>query len=171
MPGFGYAIAASAYVGQNLGAKRPDRANAGAWAATWQAVVVMSLMGVIFAVFGEQFARFFIQHVPGETPNQAAHVEKAISLTASYLHIACYSEPFLALGMVLTGALQGAGETISPTITTIVSMIVIRLPLSYLMLRWYGPVGAWVAMSLSTVVQGIMVVYIFRNGKWRETQV
>ena len=171
MPGFGYAIAASAFVGQNLGAKRPDRANEGAWAATWQAVGVMTLMGVVFALFGEQFARFFIQHVPGETAQQAAQVEKTIQLTAAYLHIACYSEPFLALGMVLTGALQGAGETISPTMTTIISMVIIRLPLSWLMLRWYGPIGAWWAMSVSTVVQGIMVVYIFRKGNWRQTQV
>ena len=171
MPGFGYAIAASAFVGQNLGAGRSDRANAGAWAATYQAVFVMTLMGVIFAVFGEEFARFFIKHVPGETAQQAHQVEEAIRLTAAYLHIACYSEPFLALGMVLTGALQGAGETISPTAITIISMAVIRLPLSWLLLNWYGPVGAWWAMSLSTVIQGIMVVYIFRRGKWRETQI
>ena len=171
MPGFGYAIAASAFVGQNLGAGRPDRANAGAWAATLQAVVVMTLMGLLFAVFGEEFARFFIKHVPGETAHQAAQIEETIRLTAAYLHIAVYSEAFLALGMVLTGALQGAGETVSPTAITVISMAVIRLPLSWLLLNWYGPIGAWWAMSISTIIQGVMVVYIFRQGKWHQTKV
>ena len=65
MPGFGYSIAASAFVGQNLGAGNPKRAEAGGWAATWQAVAVMSVMGVFFWVYAEQFARFFVPHLPG----------------------------------------------------------------------------------------------------------
>src|SRR5205807_10133864 len=48
MPGFGFSIAASALVGQSLGARDPRRAERYAWAATWQAVTVMSLMGAFF---------------------------------------------------------------------------------------------------------------------------
>jgi Na+-driven multidrug efflux pump len=171
MPGFGYSIAASAFVGQNLGAKHVRRANAGAWAATWQAVVIMTLMGFVFASFAEPFARFFIKHGESADAAQAAQVNETIRLTALYLKIALFSEPFLALGMVLTGALQGAGDTLSPTAITITTMVVLRLPLSYYCLTHFGVTGAWWAMTVSTIAQGILTVWLFKQGKWRKKKV
>ncbi len=172
MPGFGYSIAASAFVGQNLGANQPKRASAGAWSATWQAVAIMSVMGVMFYFFAEPFARFFIPHLDGESATRAAQVEETVKLTASYLRVAACSEPFLALGMVLTGALQGAGETISPTLITVVTMVFLRVPLAYFLLAGgYGTEGAWWAMSISTIAQGIATAYLFRQGGWQRTRV
>ncbi len=173
MPGFGYSIAASAFVGQNLGAKQVSRANAGAWAATWQAIGVMCVMGAIFFTFADPLAHIFIRHAAGETAAKSAEIDEALRLTVAYLKIAAFSEPFLGLGMVLTGALQGAGETVSPTMITIVTMVVIRLPLAYVLSQYtsLGTVGAWMAMSVSTVLMGVFTVVIFRQGKWRTTQV
>ncbi len=172
MPGFGYSIAASAFVGQNLGAKQPDRANAGGWAATWQAVAVMSAMGVLFWVYAEPFARFFVPHLPHEAAPRAAQVEQTVALTILYLRTAAWSEPFLALGMVLTGALQGAGETVSPTFITIATMLCLRVPLAYFALsHGYGTTGAWWAMSFSTIVQGVATAILFRQGGWRRARV
>jgi putative MATE family efflux protein len=172
MPGFGYSIAASAFVGQNLGANQPKRANAGAWAATWQALLIMSLMGILFWVFAEPFARFFIPHLDGESATRAAQVEATVALTASYLRAAAWSEPFMALGMVLTGALQGAGATVPPTLITIVTMLFLRVPLAYfLMTSGYGTEGAWWAMSISTMVQGVATALLFRQGKWQKKKV
>lgn len=171
MPGFGYSIAASAFVGQNLGARHIKRANSGAWAATWQAVWVMSIMGLLFATFAGPFSHLFIRHAPGETAAQAAQVDEAIRLTAAYLHVAMWSEPFLALGMVLTGALQGAGETVSPTVITVATMICLRLPLGWFLLRHFGVPGAWWAMTITTIAQGILTVILFRQGRWRHTRI
>ena len=172
MPGFGYSIAASAFVGQNLGARQVRRANTGAWAATWQAVAVMSVMGVVFYVCAEPFARLFVQHNKGESALAHAQVEDTIRLTISYLRTAAYSEPFLALGMVLNGALQGAGETVGPTALTIITMVLFRLPLAYFVLRLgYGTYGAWWAMSISTMLQGVLTVALFRRGRWRTIRV
>lgn len=173
MPGFGYSIAASAFVGQNLGAKQVDRANRGAWAATYQAVVVMSLMGLVFYHFAAPFAHLFVPHAKNETPEQYQHVEQTIRLTVMYLRTAAWSEPFLAFGMVLTGALQGAGETVSPTILTIATMVALRLPLAWFLSVYLGlgVTGAWWAMSSSTIVQGILVIFLFRTGKWRTVKV
>lgn len=173
MPGFGYSIAASAFVGQNLGARQVRRANAGAWAATWQAVAVMTVMGVVFYTFAEPFAHLFLRQ--GESGGSASpeQIQRTIDLTVSYLRVAAFSEPFLALGMVLTGALQGAGETNGPTRVTIGTMILLRLPLAYVLLfpLALGPVAGWWAMSLTTVVQGICTVLLFRRGRWRHVRV
>ncbi|MES2460933.1 MAG: MATE family efflux transporter, partial [Armatimonadota bacterium] len=130
MPGFGYSIAASAFVGQNLGARKIRRANSGGWIAAWQAVAVMTVMGAIFYLAAEPFAHLFVRHGESETPLTGAQVALTVSLTVAYLRVAAFSEPFLGLGMVLTGALQGAGETVSPTAITIVTMIIIRIPLA-----------------------------------------
>jgi putative MATE family efflux protein len=173
MPGFGYSIAASAFVGQNLGAGKIERANAGAWAATWQAVGIMTFMGLVFAAAAEPFARLFIRHGAAETPMDTALVNETILLTVAYLRIAIWSEPFLALGMVLTGALQGAGETMSPTAITIATMIFVRLPLGWLFLfGLHLPTTAgWWAMTITTIVQGILMVWVFRKGRWRTVKV
>ena len=169
MPGFGYSIAAAAFVSQNLGAGNVKRANAGAWAATWQAIAVMSVMGVICYVFAAPFAHIFLQH--GSDAAQNARADETLRLAVAYLKIAAISEPFLALGMGLVGALQGAGETMSPTVLTTVTMIFIRLPLAWLLLKNYGLDGAWWAMSLSTILQGLCVIVVFRQGRWQKIHV
>lgn len=171
MPGFGYAIAASAFVGQNLGAGNPRRAATSAWVATGQAVAVMTLAGVLFFVLAEPFARLFIHVTPQMSPDEAARAHEQIRLATLYLRIALVSEPFLALGMVLSGALQGAGETLSPTILVAVTSLLVRLPLGWVLLDLAGVPGAWWAMSLSTVLQGILVVLIFHSGRWQKARV
>ena len=171
MPGFGYSIAASAFVGQNLGAGKLERANKGGWIAAWQAVVVMTVMGAVFYFAALPFAHLFVRHGDGETALTGAQVALTVTLTVAYLRIAAFSEPFLGLGMVLTGALQGAGETISPTAITIITMVVIRVPLAFFLIARMGPVGAWWAMSISTVIQGILTADIYRRGRWRSVQV
>ena len=173
MPGFGYAIAASAFVGQNLGARQVTRANAGAWAATYQAVFVMSVMGFLFYQAAAPFAHLFVQHTVGESAAVAGQVDETIRLTIAYLRTVAWSEPFLGLGMVLTGALQGAGETVGPTMLTIFTMVVMRVPLALILLHYttWGTEGAWIAMSISTVVQGLLTVALFRRGKWRTVRV
>ena len=169
MPGFGYSIASAAFVGQNLGAGNIKRANAAAWAATWQAIAVMSVMGVVCYVFAEPFAHFFLQH--GSDTARNAKVDETLALAVSYLKIAALSEPFLALGMGLIGALQGAGETLSPTVLTAVTMVLIRLPLAWFLLQRFGMSGAWWAMSLSTMIQGVCTIFVFRQGRWRKIRV
>lgn len=165
MPGFGYSIASSAFVSQNLGAGQVQRANAGAWAATWQAIGVMSVMGLIFYFFAPPFAHLFLRH--GADAAQNARVDETMALAIAYLKIAAVAEPFLALGMGLIGALQGAGETISPTVLTVVSMVLFRLPLAWFLMRTNGIEGAWWSMSLSTILQGILTIVVFRQGRWR----
>ncbi len=168
MPGFAYQSAAGAFVGQNLGAQKPERARAAGWAAAWQACAIMSLMGVAFFFFAEPFAHLFIQR--GEHGDAAVTAE-SIRLTVLYLKIASISEPFFALGMVLTGALQGAGETRSPTWITMISMLGVRLPLAVLLLSLFGVAGGWWALSATQILSGLLTVAAFRSGRWQKVKV
>ena len=161
MPGFGYSVAASTLVGQSLGANDTKRAEQCGWAATWQGVAVMAAMALVFFSFAYPLARLFtsdplVQH-----------------LSASYLRICAFGEPFLALGMVLTGALQGAGDTIRPTYITIFTTWIVRVPLGYWMMFRLNmqTTGAWYAMALTTIIGGILTVMLFRSGRWKQTRV
>jgi len=162
MPGFAFSVAAASMVGQNIGARQPGRAMSAAWAATWQGIGVMGAIGLMFVVFSRPIAWFFADGNPYVTP-----------LAASYLWINGLSEPFLAMGMVLTGALQGAGETRLPTLASILTLWVIRLPLTWLLAITFnmGSVGAWIAMSSSTVLSGLAILAIFKWNKWTQRKV
>lgn len=161
MPGLGYSMAATALVGQSLGAKRPDMAARYAWMATAQACVIMTIMGVVFYVFAYPFAHWFTRDA------------LVVAVAADYLRINAYSEPFLALAMVLSGAFQGAGDTRTPTWITFVTMWLFRLPLAYLLaLTWgYHTHGAWWAMAASVMVAGLASVILFRRGGWSRVKV
>jgi putative MATE family efflux protein len=161
MPGLGYSMAATALVGQSLGAKRTDVASRYAWMATAQACVIMTIMGIVFYVFAYPFARWFTRDA------------LVIEVAAGYLRINAYSEPFLALAMVLSGAFQGAGDTRTPTWITFVSMWLVRLPLAYLLALTLGyqTLGAWWAMAASVMLSGVLTAVLFRRGNWKRIKV
>ena len=162
MPGFAFSTAATSMVGQNLGAGQPQRATTSAWAAAWQGIWVMSLFGLIFYVFAEPLARTF-------TPDEP----EVVALIVSYLRINAISEPFLAMSMILTGALQGAGATRAPAIATISTMWLVRLPLTYYLAvtLQLGATGAWISMSATSVLSGLVMLAIFKWSSWEETRV
>jgi len=161
MPGFGYSVAASALVGQSLGARDTRRAEQYGLAAMWQGVAVMSLMAVIFFTFA----------VP--IPRLITHDAAVCALAADYLRINAFCEPFLALGMVLTGALQGAGDTVRPTFITIFTMWIVRVPLGMLLMfgLHQNTHGAWIVMCTTTVLGGMMTAALFKSGAWKRIKV
>jgi putative MATE family efflux protein len=160
MPGMAFNVAAAALVGQNLGAKDPNRAARAARAATMQSVAVMSLMGLVFFLFATPIAK-------------GLAAAEAVPFAVSYLRIAAISEPFLAIAMTLTGALQGAGDTTKPMWAVMITMWVLWLPLTWYfgLHLGYGASAAWWAMSLSTMLQGLLILAAWRSGAWRRIKV
>ncbi len=167
MPGGAYAAAATALVGQNLGAGNPKRAERAALVATYQAAALMSVMGIIFLVAPHPLARAFIGK------DQAASSAAIVPLIVSYLRINALSEPLFAVGMTLRGALQGAGDVSIPTVLTFISLVGFRLPVTYLLAikLGYGVTGAWIAMSASTALSGILAAVWFKMGRWKTQKV
>lgn len=158
MPGVAYSTAATPLVGQNLGAGKPNRAEHSAWIAAGQAVGIMAIVGSLFLLIPRTLAAPF-------------HPEPAVlPMIVSYLMINSFSEPFLALNMVLRGALQGAGDTLVPMLITFGSMWLIRIPLQWFLaihLRM-GAQGAWWAMSLTCCLSGALMMIWFKAGGWKE---
>ena len=161
MPGFAFGMVATTIVGQNLGAQQPDRAERGAWMCTWQAVAFMSGVGVLLFVLAGQISHVFTTD------------SKVAELMVGYLQINALGEPFLALGVTLTSAMQGAGDTLFPAVVTALTTWIVRLPAAWLicLLAGYGAPGAWWTMTGSTLCYGLIMTGWFKTGRWKEKRV
>ncbi len=158
MPSFGLSVASAALVGQSLGMKRPDRAERMGWVAAHHAALVT--LGLSLPIF------FF---TPGLVNLLVAGKPEIASESIVLIRYLCVTEIFFAYAMVMIGAMQGAGDTVRPMWITVVCMWALRVPLAYIFALplKMGAVGAWLAMSLTQGVQGILSVWMFKQGRWK----
>ena len=161
MPAFAMNMAASVLVGQNLGAGNPRRAAQLGWKLALSAMVALSLISCIIFIFAEFFASLLARDM------------SVLAETTRYLRVNMFSEPFMALSLVLGGALQGAGDTKGNMWVIIFCMWIIRLPLAYSMaiMLGFGAFGVWLAMVASMVAQGLLMAYRFQRGKWKAMEI
>ena len=176
MSGQAFAVAASALVGQNLGARRPQAAAHAAWVALGLGCAIMSAMGVLFFTFAPQMLAFFSPY---------EHQHPIVEAGVPVLRLVAFAMPPLAAIIVLTGALRGAGDTRYPILLTWVGFLVIRIPLAYLLTRsvvdlgplgsvggWdLGLIGAWIAMFADLLVRGVLFFARFLGGRWKTIRV
>lgn len=162
MPAFGLSAASGALVGQSLGMGKPERAEKLAWtAAHFGALVTLCMVVPIYFTAPE----IALKLVGGKAD---------IAIQASALIRAlCATELFFSYAMVMIGAMQGAGDTIRPMWISVICMWGLRVPLAILcaITFGFGSAGAWVAMSFTQGVQGIMAIWVFRKGAWKTVKV
>lgn len=162
MPAFGLSVSASALVGQSLGMRKPERAEILGWAASHQAALVIAIL--VVPLF---FAAPGIAHViVGGKEAMAAEA-------ALLIRTLCVTEIFFGYAMVLLGAMQGAGDTKSPMWITLIALWGVRVPLAYILAvsLGMGSFGAWVAMSATQCIQGLMAMAAFKRGHWKTKEV
>jgi putative MATE family efflux protein len=161
MPLMALSLAVSSIVGQSLGAHEADRAFKAGWRVTWIGIWMMVFMSVVLYVFAREIASYFATD-PG-----------TVAYTISYLRINCLAEPFLALAQVLTGALQGAGDTKPVMWFSISCNWLIRLPIAYIGVLYLhmGPDGVWWGMSISIMLQAFMVLARYQSKQWIQLKI
>jgi putative MATE family efflux protein len=159
MPALALAIVATTLVGQAQGARDSKEAERRGWMTGLIGVVAMSTVGAVLFVFAPQIIAVF----------NSAGDPLVREVGIAYLRINSLVEPFLALSIVMRGALDGAGDTRPPLYYTILTQWLIRLPLSYVlvMMTGVGINGAWYAMAMATVVQGVLTTNRFRTNQWK----
>lgn len=173
LPGAAFQIAAATMTGQFLGAKMPERAKQSALLCTACAMAIMVVSGAAFYLGGHWFAVFFTGDMQDPTTFRVAELLKIVAI----------SMPSLAIVMVLTGALRGAGDTVWPLVFTAVGFLVIRIPLAaYFAFETFqipvigfevhglglGVHGAWIALVVDLLIRSLMVGGRFYQGGWRE---
>ncbi len=160
MPMFALSTAISIIVGQNLGANQPARAEQATWKMVYAGLVLNVLIAAIFYVFASNIASIM-------SDNTA--VAKA---TVDYLYLIAWTEPF-TVWFIFSGAMQGGAYTKVPMIITIISFCIVRLSLAWYLtvIAGFGANGTWIAMALSSVLTTLLMVLIFKFGKWKHQTV
>lgn len=161
LPAWGLSNAAATLVGQNLGAKELERAEQSVLLAVKYNMIFMGLVMLTFLIFPEQIIRIF------------THDEAVLSYGAHALQIIGAGYIFFGIGMVLTQALNGAGDTKTPTMINFICFWVFQVPLAYILANTFGmsSTGVFVAIPVSQVLVAAMSWYYFKKGKWKKIKV
>ena len=161
MPGLGLSIASSALVGQNLGAKAPDRAELGAREATKMSIAIMGAIAAFNFVFAPWIALAFTE--PGPTAD----------LAVLFIRLHATSIPAVGIFFTLSGSLRGAGDTRWPLYASVFGTYAVRLPLSALLgyVLGFGLLGVWVALPVEYYLRAAIIVPRFNGGRWKSTVV
>ena len=101
------------------------------------------------------------------------HEPAVVSLSTTALRLVSICQPFLAISMVLSGSLRGAGDTKSVLVITFLGIFLIRIPTTYLFLDIlnFGLAGAWIVMTIDLFIRSSLLYYVFKRGKWKYLQV
>ena len=161
LPSFGVSNAAATLVGQNLGAGKPERAEAAAWKAGWYNTLCLGSVGIVFLLFAPQLIAFF-------TPDA-----EVADYGIRCLRIVAAGFFFYGYGMVLTQAFNGAGDTRTPTYIHLVCLWLWEIPLAWVLARplGFGPTGVFIAVSVAFSTLAVVSAALFSRGTWKTKRV
>ncbi len=161
LPAWGLSNAAATLVGQNLGAKQPQRAEQSVLLTAKYNAIFMGFVMLLFLFFATPIIKIFTQDVA------------VINYGAQSLQIMGAGYIFYGLGMVMIQALNGAGDTKTPTIINLVCFWAFQIPLAYFLakgLDWKST-GAFIAIPVAETLIALVAWYYFKKGKWKEVKV
>jgi putative MATE family efflux protein len=157
LPAWGLGNAAATLVGQNLGANQPDRAEESAWRAAKYNAIFMAVTGVFLIIFARSITGLFTNE------------PDVLMWGTSCMQILGLGFPMYAIGMVVVQALNGAGETVTPSILNFICFWLLQIPLAYGLATKtsLGPNGAFIAIVIAESLLTVLAVIVFRKGTWK----
>lgn len=158
LPGMGFGVAAAALVGQSLGANRFQDARKFGLIANTLATILMVILGFGFYVFAPNLAGLFTKDL------------EVFNLVVLVVRIVALFQPFLCITLVITAALQGAGDTKFPMYSTFIGIWGVRVLGTYLfgIVLGYGLLGVWISYVLDVSLRGILLMHRFLRGSWKD---
>jgi Na+-driven multidrug efflux pump len=161
LPAWGLSGAAATLVGQNLGAKEPGRAEEAVWLTARYNVIFMASVTGIYLLFNQQLAGFFTD------------IPEVRDVAAQGLWVIVLGYVFFAIGMVLTQAFNGAGDTRTPAWINIGVLLGMEVPLAYLLAFTFDMkyLGIFIAIAICHSFHALVSLYFFRKGKWKTMKV
>ena len=158
LPAWGLGNAAATLVGQNLGANLPERAERSAWHAAKYNAIFMALVAVLMLLLAPQITALF------------SNDPEVLRYGTSCLRILGIGFPMYAVGMIMIQALNGAGDTATPSALNLLSFWAIQIPLAFWLATklGFGPDGVFVAIVVSESLLTILSIIVFRRGRWKD---
>jgi putative MATE family efflux protein len=161
LPSWGLSNAAATLVGQNLGAKRPDRAAKAVWRTGFYNMLFLGALGVFFVVFATPVVRLFLSD-PAVVPIAAVALRTFACGNVGY-----------AYGMVMLQAFNGAGDTLTPTIVNFFGFWALELPLAWVLAKPAGmhSEGAFLSIVIAECAMAGAGIVLFRQGRWKRQKI
>ena len=161
LPSWGMSNAAATLVGQNLGAKQPERAERSVWLTTLYNVLFLGSVGVVLVLFAEPVVRLF------------THDPEVVPLAALCLRILSYGNMGYACAMVMLQAFNGAGDTVTPTIVNFFGFWVLEIPLAYWLAVPLGlrSKGVFLSIVIAEAAIATASLLLFRRGRWKTQRI
>ncbi len=157
MPAWGLSNAAATLVGQNLGAKQPERAELSVWKTAKYNAIFMAVVSLLFVTFAEFFVGLL------------SHDPSVLKTGVSALRIISVGYIFFGVGMVIINAFNGAGDSRTPTWINLFWFWIFQIPFGYLMAYHFnlGTTGVFLAIVITETCITITSVILFKRGKWK----
>jgi len=161
LPAWGMSNAAATLVGQNLGANQPERAAASVMKTAKYNAVFMGLVSIIFLAAAEPIISVFTS----QPDVKVIAVQALRIITTGYV--------FYGVGMVMTSAFNGAGDTWTPTWINLACFWLFQIPLAYVLVDYFhmGPQGAFISIPIAETAITVAAYVLFRKGKWKTVAV
>jgi putative MATE family efflux protein len=161
LPAWGLSNAAATLVGQNLGAGHPERSEKSVFVTMKYMIIFMGTVTLLFLICGHLFAAFFTSD------------DDVIGIASRALKIMSIGFVLYGIGMVLTSAFNGAGDTWTPTKINVFAFWLFQIPFAYFLAKYMelGPTGVFIAIPTAEVGISIAAYILFKRGKWKKTLV
>ncbi|KAA6457531.1 MATE family efflux transporter [Acidobacteria bacterium AB60] len=161
LPSWGLSNAAATLVGQNLGAKNPDRAAQAVWRTGFYNMLFLGAIGVLFIVWATPVVRLFVDD-PAVIPIAALALRTFACGNIGY-----------AYGMVMLQAFNGAGDTLTPTFVNFFGFWILELPMAWILANWLGwrSEGAFLSVVVAECSMALAGIVLFKRGRWKRQQI
>ena len=161
LPSWGLSNAAATLVGQNLGAKQPERAEKSVWRTGLYNMLFLGITGVLLVFFADTVVRLFT-HDPAVLP-----------LASSALRIFSYGNIGYAYAMVMLQAFNGAGDTVTPTIVNFFAFWMLEIPLAYFLAIHTGmrAPGVYWSVVVAEASMAAVSILLFKRGYWKRQKI
>jgi len=156
LPVFGFNMANAVIVGNLMGEKKQEDAFRSGIMTAAIGVLIVTMM-VIMVILNARWIVSFLSSNP-----------IVISESLKYLYISMISEPFMAWGLILGGGLNGAGDTRSVLVRVTLSIWLVRIPLSFVLVVFFGfgPASVWWSMNISQFLQAFLISKRYLDKGW-----
>jgi len=161
MPSWGFSNAAATLVGQNLGAKQPERAERSVWITGIANMAFLAIVSLVYIFCNEFLVRIFTSD------------PEVIAAGAQCLRVVAYGYIAYAWGMVMPQAFNGAGDTFTPTKINFFCFWLLEIPLAYLLAIKLGAKqsGVYWSIVVAETAAGLVAIWLFRRGRWKQIKV
>ncbi len=156
MTGQAFAVSATTLVGQSLGKKRSDMAQAYASRCQYLGIGVGLFLTFVFAMFGGDIVALYNSN------------KEVIQMGAEIMFFVAFVQPFQASQFILAGGLRGAGDTKATAIIITITTMILRPSLALILVHTgFGIFGAWIALAADQLLRSLLIYIRYRSGKWK----